>query len=369
MTRPRFQPPSPGARRKRYIAFQSTFSFDAADDDSGTTSEDEDLYVYDTVTDSYLLISSTLKGELSGFDMNDDGDRFVFSTEEAINANDANGFRDVYVADVDLETFTVTSRQRVSEAEGGFELTNGESYAPTISPDGEKVAFLTRSETIVNFREDFFPDANDGLFNELLFIVDLPDGELLTPPTAVAVGPSREELSTHLSFTDDGFFYRPLTSPVDCQCSAGIIEAGTGQALADIDVDSVVIDRTTTLRSSIDFDGDLDIFEIKPTSSGGNYFVSIEAAGAGVGSLSDPSVRVLESDGDVARGASGVGFAEDDNGGLGSDAFTGFQLTNNGSRFIEVSSADGSLGSYVLRVGTSVSVLDDPLPAVDDFIF
>ena len=123
----------------------------------------------------------------------------------------------------------------------------------------------------------------------------------------------------------------------------------------------------------IDSASDVDIFRIKSQSSTTrDLFVSIEAVDTGLGTLADPQVRVLKTIGNnfvVTDNADGSGLAADNDGGVGRDAFVGFDTSTNGDRFIEVSSADGSIGSYVLRVGQNVEPLDGPLPTPDDFIF
>ena len=71
----------------------------------------------------------------------------------------------------------------------------------------------------------------------------------------------------------------------------------------------------------------------------------------------------------VANNADGSGPAIDNDSGVGRDAFVSVDRSDGGRRFIEVSSADGATGSYVLRVGRNVEPLDGPLPTPDDFIF
>ncbi len=349
----------------RYVSFTSTFGFDPIDQDGFS-----DVYLFDTETGEYLLISSPIGGGISGFDMSAAADRFVFSTSEAISPNDTNELRDIYVADVDLSAFAVTSRQRVSEAEGRFELRDGDSYAPTISQDGDRIAFLSQSQALIPYRDDFYEDSS-GNFAEKLFLLDLPTGEITLPTIDAAVGPSREELSTHLSFTDLGFVYRPGVS--SDTGSAGIIANGVEQSSDADDIGTVTIGRNEVVRSSIDSASDVDIFRIKSQSSTTkDLFVSIEALDTGAGTLADPQVRVLRKSGNdfvVTNNDDNTGLAIDNDSGVGRDAFVGFDTSTNGDRFIEVTSADGSTGSYVLRVGERVEPLDGPLPTPDDFIF
>ena len=65
--------------------------------------------------------------------MSADGGRIAFLTDFAHDADDTNGFADVYVADIDLETFRLGETFRVSEAPGGFQINGSEARSPAVS--------------------------------------------------------------------------------------------------------------------------------------------------------------------------------------------------------------------------------------------
>lgn len=126
----------------RYVAFSSAESYKQVE--LGTKFADSiDIYLVDTTSNRVMLVSSPAPGNNSGFDLSSDGSRLVFATEEAIEPDDTNSERDIYVADIDLTNFSVSSRQRVSEAEARFQTVGGEHYAPAISPDGNRVVFMS----------------------------------------------------------------------------------------------------------------------------------------------------------------------------------------------------------------------------------
>ena len=124
-----------------------------------------DVYSIDTPTGEELPITTPADGVVSGSELSADGDRFVFSTDKAIKVNDQSGGRDVYAADLDLSAFAFTFLQRVSEAVGRFEVT-GDSYAPTISQDGETVTILSQSRALILLHKGFF-DEDDGFQKKL----------------------------------------------------------------------------------------------------------------------------------------------------------------------------------------------------------
>ena len=90
---------------------------------------------------------------------------------------------------------------------------------------------------------------------------------------------------------------------------------------------------------------DKDIFEVTLEA---NTVYRIDVKG-GVqadpgGSLPDPTVRILDSNGDPISGA------EDDNSGTGSNARLDFEPSSSGTYYIEVSSSDTRIGTYTVSV-------------------
>ena len=140
----------------RFIAFRSN----ASDLVPGDTNKVDDIFVRDT------LASSTVRVSVSGAEaqanshssqpsISADG-RFVAFTSSATNlvAGDTNGFADVFVRDLVAGT-TV----RASLVDGGpTQVTGGISSAPSISNDGNLVAFESTAPNLVPFEINGKPD-------------------------------------------------------------------------------------------------------------------------------------------------------------------------------------------------------------------
>lgn len=90
----------------------------------------------------------------SVFDVSDDGRLIAFTTGRAVVPSDTNNLSDVYVYDRLARSF-----ERISVANDGAQVT-GTSTSPSISPDGRYVAFVSSAPTLVagdtNGRADVF---------------------------------------------------------------------------------------------------------------------------------------------------------------------------------------------------------------------
>ncbi len=122
----------------RYVAFLTATRLDAAD-----TNNFQDVYLRDMQTGQALFVTEGFETGVFEFDMSASGDRIAFLTDFAGDADDTNELRDVYVADINLDSFTVTDSFRVSEAPGGLQINGARAKSPVISPDGERVAWST----------------------------------------------------------------------------------------------------------------------------------------------------------------------------------------------------------------------------------
>ena len=361
----------------RYVAFASNKNFGLGEQDADGFAGDFDVYLADTATGRILLVSSPIDGDAFSFDMSADGSRIVFATEEAIESDDTNGERDVYVADINLSSFSVASRQRVSEAEAKFQAFDGDSYAPTISADGGRVAFMTQAEDLVNFRSDLFNGGQS--FDEFLVIVDLETGVVSTPDVNAA-SDGRESTVTNLAFTDDGFFYREFTDAAFGNRNVSDVisdgDAVAASSFADVpgtpqssfsSSQFLDIERGDIIRSTINSGSDADVFRIKGTSSFSQE-LTVEVIGidGNGGTLANPIVRVVGSNGATVRDESNQLSFNDDF--FGRSAQTAFD-TNSSDKFIIVESADGGTGSYRLNVARTVDFETTVSPPTDVFDF
>ena len=346
----------------RYVGFISSASFVSGDTDGVS-----DLYLFDTVTQQFLLVSTAAPGGVFSFDMSADGSRIAFSTLEAIEAGDANGNVDVYVADINLSNFSVSARNRVSEAEGGFEVRDNDSFAPIISHDGRTVGFLSTARDLTNYDPNIDFEQSGGFGGnslERLYVVDLATGALSVPDVRLAVA-DRDSLIAHAALTADGIVVRQ--SITDTAPNSGRQGIGDSIATAGLipvpdvaDVPSnpnsgsgVRLEKFTSVRSVIDSPSDKDVFVFRTGSSDSRDFsITIEGADSNAGTLADPDLV-------VRRGSiTGTIVGDDDNSGFGRNAFAAIDASASNTYFIEVSSADGGLGSYRLTINEDQSPTD-----------
>ncbi len=331
----------------RYIAFSTTVALDEDEADGGQFGNGpNDVYLFDTVSGRTLLVSSLAAGGVQGFDMSADGSRIAFATGEAIDIDDTNERTDIYVADIDLASFSVTSRKRVSESEGGFQIVDDDSFAPTISPDGKTVAFLNNGADVTNLASTAVFDSEDNPASGPLYIVDVDTGQFSGPPTTYARGLDNGE-TIHAAFSGDSFVYREAVTGANNSRPADTLIIRDPEAIEFADIPEGTtpdVERFTTFRSEIDAPGDVDIFRLDTTGDSRTFFFSVEGVDTGAGSLADPIVTLFNG----SPNNNPVDI--DDNGGVGRNALGETFISAFNRIFIQVESADGGIGSYSVTV-------------------
>jgi putative cell wall-binding protein/Tol biopolymer transport system component len=140
----------------RYVSFFTGQDLVASD-----TNDEQDLYVKDMLTGTYMRADLTGDGvtspndDLWNFQMSGNGRYVVFETDEVLKDTDANGSRrDVYMWDRITDEVTHITAPR----DGATEWDRG-SRDPTISDDGRYVAFYSGQDLVVgdtNDRQDFY---------------------------------------------------------------------------------------------------------------------------------------------------------------------------------------------------------------------
>ena len=135
------------SRNGRFVLFISEASDLVAND----TNEAPDVFLHDRQTHTTQLISVAPDGVTPGNaassnpSMSDDASRIVFdSFASNLVTNDSNSARDVFIRD--LQTGITT---RLSTNPSGSDSLGGNSEAVAISPDGQRVAYLTTTTNIV----------------------------------------------------------------------------------------------------------------------------------------------------------------------------------------------------------------------------
>ena len=139
------------------VAFESFTSLDAAD-----TNTSADIYVR-TVSDGSMALASRVDGvsgavgdsESRSPSLSGDGSRVAFrSSSTNLVTGDTNNRRDIFVRDLGAGTTVLASRATTA----GGAIGNQDSYLPSLSADGTKVAFITQA---TNFG---FPNGGADVF-------------------------------------------------------------------------------------------------------------------------------------------------------------------------------------------------------------
>jgi|tagenome__1003787_1003787.scaffolds.fasta_scaffold20969016_2 uncharacterized repeat protein (TIGR01451 family) len=165
------------------VAFQSTATnLDAADADTAF-----DIYVKD-LTSGDLVLASTKASGTKGNDvsqlptLNGDGTRVAFrSTSTNLDSRDTDNLSDVYVKNLATGSLRLVSTDDSGQVKG-----NGDSLSPTISGDGNRVAFRSLSTNLD-------PGDSDAISD--VYVKDISSGNL-----AVASTSSRGTKADHNSF-------------------------------------------------------------------------------------------------------------------------------------------------------------------------
>lgn len=145
----------------RWVAFVSTASNLLGGDPLADPNGDADVFLVDTQSSTIQLVSSAGGAPADGpsidVDISADG-RFVVFETAATNLvpADANGaVGDIVLFDAQSGSLTLVSRRGITGPQG-----DADSFAPTISADGTKVAFGSRATNLVandtNARADIF---------------------------------------------------------------------------------------------------------------------------------------------------------------------------------------------------------------------
>jgi Tol biopolymer transport system component len=149
----------------RYVAFTSSASNLTAGDGNGEL----DVFVHDRVANTTVLASVGPHGTMGDGpsvapSISGDGQLVAFESDAAsLVPNDSNGTGDVFVHDI------VTGATRLLSVGGNDQQTESPSFGPAISADGSSVAFESFSSRLV-------PDDTNGALD--VFVADIPTGNV-----------------------------------------------------------------------------------------------------------------------------------------------------------------------------------------------
>ncbi|MCB0971214.1 MAG: DUF4214 domain-containing protein [Acidimicrobiales bacterium] len=133
----------------RFVAFASLEQLVPAD-----TNQVSDVYVRDRLTGSTDLVSRSTTGAVgdkasgsysngTSMDISDDGRYVAFESDATtLIASDGNAFGDIYYRDR-------TAGQTWRASQAGAVVPNGSSFAPTLSADGRTIAFATTATNMI----------------------------------------------------------------------------------------------------------------------------------------------------------------------------------------------------------------------------
>ena len=190
----------------RFVAFESTASNLVAGDSNGAS----DVFRRDMQTDTTILASRSGGGDIGdgfSFDPSISADgRFVAFETDATNigVNDMNGVTDVYVRDDgDGQTWSISLS--TANIRG-----NGESLNPSISADGLRVAFDSEADNLASgdtdadadvFMREREADGQDGTTS----LVSRADGAAGIAGNGQSFDPSLSSDGQHVAFTSSAF--------------------------------------------------------------------------------------------------------------------------------------------------------------------
>ncbi|MEM7544649.1 MAG: type I secretion C-terminal target domain-containing protein [Pseudomonadota bacterium] len=331
-------------------------------------STDSQVFLKDVATGRILQVTDTPTGTGVGqFSMSADGTRIAFSTSAALDADDFNEASDIYFVTINTSALTVDQPERLSEVDGRFELKGGGSFAPTISPDGQKVAFISDSTDFKHFDPD---ERFIGGDPERLFVVDIATREVTSPEFSIAQDADNSQ--TNASLTDTGIVYRRFVPNAETSSNdhGDTIAIQSLEPLPKVDIgpepgepfelNSQAISRFSFIRSEISSANDVDVFRIDDRESDRFVSVTVEGLDSKGGTLADAKVTIFD------RNRNEVDTDLDS--GVGRDPYIRFLAQNNRDYYAQVEGENGATGSYRLRFiesETPSSDRDTPLFLVE----
>ncbi len=234
----------------------------------GDDNQSKDVMRYDRATRTHEIASVDSAGVLANQEsaapsLSDDGQRMAFESEATnLVAGDNNAARDIFVRD-----FLTGTTERVSLSGGGAQ-TNDMSFNPSLSGDGRYVAFVSYANNLV---------AGDGNGYRDVFVKDTATGavELVSRSSGGAQGNGE---SGAFRYNGDGRFISYDGRYVAFQSGASNLVGGDNNAQDDV----FRHDRLTgtTIRVSVtDLGQEVDFQSTAPSISADGRYVAFASLG------------------------------------------------------------------------------------------
>ncbi len=292
------------------IAFQSSASNLVAGDTNGI----EDVFVHDRATGLTHRVSvdsaggqmdQSSAGYIEGASISGDGRFVAFSTDASdLVAGDTNGGFDIFVHDL-----ATGVTERVSVDSAGAEA-DFESYEPSLSANGQFVVFASAATNLIagdtnGVTDVFVHDRASGTTERVSVATSGTQGALDSyKPTISADGQVVAFFSQATTFASGDTNNAPdifvheratgLTTCVSVDSAGGLADGASDAPSISADGKVVAFESDATNLVAGDSNGTTDIF-VHERASGTTRRVSVDSAGAqGAGSSSDPA---LSSDG------------------------------------------------------------------------
>jgi hypothetical protein len=239
----------------QFVAFGSR----ASDLVVGDTNNRNDVFVRDVANETTTLVSTDSSGTQGNYEsldpsISDDG-RYVAFVSQSTNlvAGDTDTIYDIYVKDLQTGAITLAS------VNNSGVKSNNYSSEPTISGDGQFVAFRSRATNL---------DAGDTDTRDDIYVRDLVNNTTTLASTSTA-GVKSNSGSYELSISDDGQF-------VAFRSRATNLDAGDTDTRDDIYVRDLV-NNTTTLASTSTAGVKSNYYAYNPSISGDGQTVAFRS--------------------------------------------------------------------------------------------
>jgi Tol biopolymer transport system component len=198
----------------RYVAFESVATNLSAEDDDSVT----DVFLHDLVTGETMLVSRAADGTAADGGSYDpavsaDGRVVGFESDaDNLSTEDVDTVRNVFTRDVSAGTTTLISRAGGLGGAAG----NGDSFDPSLSRDGTRIAFASNADNLFDDDRDVYTNVYvyEPRFYLLTHVSRTSNvGMLSDPANGDSTEPVISALGGHVAFTSVATNLAPVAGP------------------------------------------------------------------------------------------------------------------------------------------------------------